>query len=275
MRLVVLRIAIGNLLDGVTIETEQHRARIGQDDWRMRGDQELRTCGPSQVVNDLQERELALRRERRFGFVEDEHALLEAVCEQRQERLAMRLRMQRLAAVRLHVRHAFNVSREVVEAFGAQKEALCHLRPPGQPQYLQQWRTVGRRGAMVIAASAFGIEAAALGDCLEERRLAAAVLTDEERDGVVEIEVDAAGEGRNREWIGFGIDLLRQCSNVLKERGPSLHRIRHRSLSTASSQRSSKAPAAGVAQPPMNSGQNGRSQFQTEALLLISFATAS
>ena len=45
----------------------------------MGGDEELRMPGCGKVVNDLEERELPLRRERRLGFVQEVDALLEAV----------------------------------------------------------------------------------------------------------------------------------------------------------------------------------------------------
>src|SRR5688572_21915992 len=139
--------------------------------------------------------------------------------EEREERLAVRLLVQRPAAERLHIRDAFDVGREVVEALGAQEEAAGHLRRPRQPERRQERRSAGGRLAVVIAAAAFGIESAALGKGLEQRRFAAAVLPDETRDGPVERQVDALRERLHGERKSGRIDLLRPALDSPQEWG--------------------------------------------------------
>jgi hypothetical protein len=50
----VLRLAIGNLLDGATVEAEQNRAWIAQDDRRVGRDEELRVPWAGEIVDDLE-----------------------------------------------------------------------------------------------------------------------------------------------------------------------------------------------------------------------------
>ncbi len=55
-------------------EFNQLSARIGQHDGRMSGDDELGPAGGDQLRHAGEQRELSLRRERRFRLVHDEHA---------------------------------------------------------------------------------------------------------------------------------------------------------------------------------------------------------
>src|SRR5687768_12502166 len=96
----MFRLAIVDLLDGVSVEAEQDRARIAQNDRRVRRDEELRVTRCREVVKDLEEGELPLRRQGRFRLVQNIDPLLEPVGEEGDERFSMRLLVQRLAAVR-------------------------------------------------------------------------------------------------------------------------------------------------------------------------------
>jgi hypothetical protein len=111
--------------------------------------------------------------------------------EECEERLAVRLLVQRPAAERLHIRDAFDVGREVVEALGAQEEPLGHFRQPRQFQRLRQRRTVCEHGPVMVAVPALGVEPAALRHRFEQRGLPAAVLADEERHAAPKLQVDS------------------------------------------------------------------------------------
>src|SRR4051794_23389795 len=88
---------------------------------------------------------------------------------------------------------------------------------------------------MMIAVAAFGIEAAAFRDCFEQRRLAAAVLADEERHPTAEFYIDALGErpeveGKARRVPFLGIiddvpeERPRRCRQADASRALSAHR---------------------------------------------------
>ena len=88
---------------------------------------------------DPKERQLALRRQRRLRLIENVEAVLEAVLEQRQERFAVRLGLQGIAAIhRKRVAGRFQPRREVVERFGAEEESgggsLAPLEVEGSAQ---------------------------------------------------------------------------------------------------------------------------------------------
>jgi hypothetical protein len=67
--LVMLGLIIVDPLDALGRETVNGRIWVGHQDWRMRRDDELGIV-LNQVVNACQDGELALRRERGFGFIE-------------------------------------------------------------------------------------------------------------------------------------------------------------------------------------------------------------
>jgi hypothetical protein len=95
----VLRVAVVDPFDTLAVETIDDGAGVAEDDRRMRGDEELRVSGLRQVAQQPEERQLPLGRERRLRFVQQVDALLEPVCEERHERLAVRLLVQRSAAI--------------------------------------------------------------------------------------------------------------------------------------------------------------------------------
>jgi hypothetical protein len=83
-------------------------------------------------MEDAQERELALRRQGRFGFIEYEQPVLEPMLEQRQERFAVRLEVKRQSTVSVErAPHRLQIVREVIERLGTQNEAArIALSPP-------------------------------------------------------------------------------------------------------------------------------------------------
>ena len=56
----VLGLSIADLLNALPVEVVQDGTRIAQNDWRMCRDQKLRVSGRRELVDDLEERELAL-----------------------------------------------------------------------------------------------------------------------------------------------------------------------------------------------------------------------
>jgi hypothetical protein len=72
---------------------------------------------------------------------------------------------------------------------------------------------------VMIAVSALGIESAALRNRFKQRGLAAAVLTNEERDPASKSEVDSMQEGADIERVFRLIDLFWQARDSLKKRG--------------------------------------------------------
>src|SRR5687767_1175846 len=95
----VLRLAIVNFLDGIAVEAKQNRAGVTQDNRRVGRDKELGVPRSREVVDDLEERELTLWRERCLGFIQNVDSLLEPIGKERNERLSVRLRVQRPAAI--------------------------------------------------------------------------------------------------------------------------------------------------------------------------------
>ena len=81
----VLRLTIADFLNSISVEVEEDGARVAQDDGRVSGDEKLRMARCREVVDDLEERELSLRRQRRLRLIEDVDSLLEAIGEQRNE----------------------------------------------------------------------------------------------------------------------------------------------------------------------------------------------
>ena len=94
---------------------------------------------------------------------------------------------------------------EVEEALRTEEEAIRHFGQPGRAQRRRQARCIGPIAVMVIivAAAALRVEAAELGDPLEQCRLAGAIFADEKGDRAGEFEAKVAGleEGqREREF---------------------------------------------------------------------------
>src|SRR5436190_10704204 len=97
--IVLLGVRVRALLDPVLREDVDERARIPEQDRRVRRDEELRAPF-GQLVYPPHQRELAAHGERRLGLVEDvEPAAEETLEHEREERLAVRLVVQGCLAV--------------------------------------------------------------------------------------------------------------------------------------------------------------------------------
>src|ERR1700687_130415 len=87
--LVMLGLLIGNLRDPLGRQEINRRARVGHQDRRVSGDDDLGTLSLDQLIDDAEESQLAVRRQRRFGLVEDVETVSEkAMQRHREERLA-------------------------------------------------------------------------------------------------------------------------------------------------------------------------------------------
>ena len=77
----MFRLTIADLLDGIPIEAEEDRTRVAKNNRRVRRYQELRMSGCREVVDDLQERELSLRRQGGLRRIQNVDPLLEPIGE--------------------------------------------------------------------------------------------------------------------------------------------------------------------------------------------------
>src|SRR3954449_13092586 len=151
----------------------------------MRGDQELRS-EVNELVDAGEQRELAHRRERRLRFVEDVEAIAEkAIEQQREERFAVRLLVQRYAAVSSGDAEAVDLRRHVEERLGAKEVAVRGIAR--RSSQMKEQREFG----FVLAAhgleaevlrAAFLIKSGGDGQRLDDGRLARSVLADEKGD---------------------------------------------------------------------------------------------
>jgi hypothetical protein len=130
----------------------------------------------------------------------------------------VRLFVQRLAAVGPHRRHGRDVRSEVVEALGPEEEPLRHLGHPRQSQGLSQSRPLRERRVVMIAVSAFRVEAAALRDSLQESGLPRPVLAHEERHRGPERQFDPSRERRNVEGMPRRLPLVVEALDRAEER---------------------------------------------------------
>ena len=166
----------------------------------------------TQLVEAPQHRELALRRERRLGLVEQvEPVGAEALDEHGEERLAVRLLVQRAAAIARDDRRAerrlaverLDLAGEVEEGLGAQEEVRPRLaRAAHEAHDVAERRVGGARLEAEVAAAALRIEAAGDRDGLDQGRLAARVGAGQEGDVRIEVELGEARDRGNRERVG-------------------------------------------------------------------------
>ena len=84
-------LTIADLLDRIAVEGEEDCTGVAQDNGRVSRDEKLRMSRCREVVDDLEERELSLRRKGRLRLIQDVDSLLEAVGEQRNEGFAVGL----------------------------------------------------------------------------------------------------------------------------------------------------------------------------------------
>ena len=65
--------------DFAVVKAEEGGSGIGQEDGRMGGDDELGVAGRFQIVDNLEERKLALGGKSGFGLIEDVETLFKSV----------------------------------------------------------------------------------------------------------------------------------------------------------------------------------------------------
>jgi len=152
---VVLGILVIHPPHAVFVQQQDFGPGVAHEDGRVRGHQELAAL-PHQVVHAREHRKLAAGRERRLGLVQNvEPAAVQAVHEHRQERLSVRLLVQRGAAERAREPRLVHLGGHVVEALGAQKEPIRRpLRAARQHQVLVQPRLARQRCVQRAAAAA-------------------------------------------------------------------------------------------------------------------------
>jgi hypothetical protein len=91
------RFAVADLPYGVSVEAEEDGAGVADDYGRVCRDEKLRMARFLQIMDDLEERELALGRERCLRFVQYVYSLLEAIGEEGKEGFPMGLLQQQPA----------------------------------------------------------------------------------------------------------------------------------------------------------------------------------
>src|SRR5437762_11932370 len=114
--------------------------------------------------------QLPLRRERRFGFIEQIKSIaLETMLKQREECFPVRLPMQRGAPVSSLNTKCIDLRRDIVETFRAQKKAVAGTEHPAfeANEVVQVGMTLVRCKIEILAA-ALGVEAVFCGDGLQQ-----------------------------------------------------------------------------------------------------------
>src|SRR6266446_1063865 len=91
---IVLGLTVCDLSDRIAVQAEENRARVAEDDGGVRRNEELGVSGPLELMDDPEERQLPLRRERGLWLIEDVDSLLEPIRKQRQEGLTVGLLVQ-------------------------------------------------------------------------------------------------------------------------------------------------------------------------------------
>ena len=115
--------------------------------------------GRGQRVENAEECELALRRQRRFGLVENEDAVLESVLEQGEKRFAVRLRVERCPTVASERgSDRLQICREVEERPGAQEESVSASLSPRQRERTAEGVAVGVLLVSMIATATLRAE---------------------------------------------------------------------------------------------------------------------
>src|SRR6266571_1432068 len=106
-----------------------------------------------------------------------------------------------LAVTILHAQ-VFNLRREVVKAFRAQKITVGRMADAAfQPQKVPQMGVSGKRGEVKVFSSSLSIVTQIQRDGFEQRRLAGAVFTNEKRDRRMKFQPVQVKDGRNAKWI--------------------------------------------------------------------------
>lgn len=95
----------------------------------------------------------------------------------------MRLRVQGFLAIAVFQTQVFNLARQVVKTFGAQKLIVRRMANPAlQPDEFMQMGMGFPRGKIEIPAAAFGVKPQLHGDGFQQGGFARAILTDKKSD---------------------------------------------------------------------------------------------
>lgn len=119
-------------IEPVSGQAEQAGAGIGHQDRGVRRHDHLALAEPVHAAQQLEERDLAGRRQRRFRLIEDEDAAaLAALLEEAQKTLAMRMG-EEIGAVR--AADGVEIARHREEALGPEEPAISDFRQPARPE---------------------------------------------------------------------------------------------------------------------------------------------
>ncbi len=177
---IVIGVPVVDLLNRSAIKAQDGRSRKRQQQRRMGRDDKLRDPRCGQLMKDAEKRQLPLRRQGGFRFVEEIETIFESVLEQRQEGFAMRLQVERLAAIgRERAAGRLEICREVEEGLGAKEEARRGALTPVEPERATERVSVYALAELMIPIPALRAEANTPRQRLEERRLPGTVLADE------------------------------------------------------------------------------------------------
>ena len=180
------------------VELEDVGAGEGKEDGRVRDDDVLGAC-VGHFGDAGEERELAVGRQGRFGFVHDEQALLEGG-DEAQKALAVGLLVEgAVAEHRPVILFVFDgLGGDIVEAFRPEEEPVPLPRPAlADRNGLIQRRMRVERREVVVQGPALRIEPVGYGDGLQQRRLPRPVLPHEKSDRLPELQPLEKADGRN------------------------------------------------------------------------------
>lgn len=195
-------------IEPVFAQGQQAGAGIGHQDRGVRRHDHLALAEPVHAAQQLEEFDLAGRRQRRFRLVEDEDAApLAAFLEDAQKTLAMRMG-EEIGAVR--AADAVEIARHREEALGPEEPAIGDFRQPARPERTGKRAAHGldRLGMIdrAIALAAAGLVIAGEhGDAFEQRRFSGAVLADDDGDRPVEGELEFLAQEGQAPGIGVGV----------------------------------------------------------------------
>ena len=169
----------------------------------MGGHDHLADAGLVHAAQQLQELELAGRRQRRFRLVEDEEALPPAaLLEEAQEAFAVRMgqevgrrppsdSLRRLVEIARDGEEALGAEEPALVIFGSQLARSASASAPPIASSAPNGRPAGSPAAARL------VVAGERGDAFEQRRFARAVLADDDGDGRSKLELEiVAQEGR-------------------------------------------------------------------------------
>src|ERR1043166_1370627 len=157
----------------------------------------------NQAMNQGEHAQLALWRKRRLGLVQQVNSVaLKPVLEQREECFAVRLPVQRAAAVSSFDPEPIDFRRHVVEALGSKKKAVAGMQYSALKanKVLKVRMRVFRRKIEILAAT-LGVESIFRSNCFEQSGFSRAVFSDEEGHSRMKFQPVQMPDCRNAEWV--------------------------------------------------------------------------